>query len=125
MTMIHFMSNTIDDFRDFFKSDKKRAKFRILDALEKPINILNPQLKELNIKISLNGNDFTIISLQSEFQQVILNIINNAKDALVSNEIKNGFIKIGTEVYDATGVVTIEDNAGGIPDDVIDRRSQV
>ena len=121
MTLIHFMSNTIDDFRDFFKSDKKRSKFRVLEAIEKPINILKPQLKELDIKINLTGDDFTIISLQSEFQQVILNIINNAKDALVENNIKDSYINVKTEVFDATGMITIEDNAKGIPEDVINR----
>jgi len=121
MVLINFMSNTINDFRDFFKSDKQRAKFRILEAIKKPINILKPQLKELDIKISLEGDDFTIISLQSEFQQVILNIISNAKDALESNNIANGYIKVRTEVFDATGVIIIEDNAKGIPEDVIKR----
>jgi len=121
MVFINFMSTTINDFRDFFKSDKQRDKFRIIETIRKPINILKPQLKELDIKISIEGDDFTIISLQSEFQQVILNIINNAKEAIQSNNIENGYIKIKTKVFDATGVITIEDNAKGIPEDVMSR----
>jgi len=121
MSLIDFMSKTIDDFRDFFKSDKKKENFRILDSIEKPVNILKPQLKVLDIQVIISGNDFIIISLQSEFQQVILNIVNNAKDAMITNKINNGKIEIKTQVIDATGFIIIEDNAGGIPEHAIDR----
>jgi len=121
MGFINFMSKTIDDFRNFFQTDKIKADFSILKCIEQPINILRPQLKEYQIDLDLRGDDFMVHDLQSEFQQVILNIVNNAKDALLENKINNPKIKIETSVKDSCGFIIIQDNAGGIPDEVLSR----
>lgn len=121
MKSINFMSKTIDDFRNFFRVDKLKSDFEVQKCIEEPISILTPQLKNHNINIEISGNDFVLNGLRSEFQQVILNIINNAKDALVSKEIENAQIQVKMTIRADKGCVTIEDNAGGIPSDVIDR----
>ncbi|NQY93584.1 MAG: GHKL domain-containing protein [Campylobacteraceae bacterium] len=121
MSLIHFMSKTIDDFRSFFNSDKLKTDFKILSCLDKPINILKPQLKECDIDLKVDGVDFTIHDKQSELQQVILNIINNARDALVENKTEHALIHIKTSVENDVGILIIEDNAGGIPTAVINR----
>ncbi len=115
--IIVFMSKTIEDFRNFFKIDKKRELFSIKNTVVKTCDIQSAQLKSHNIEISLNGDDFQISGFKSEFQQVILNIINNSKDAIVENRVEHG--KIDIELKE--NMVLIRDNAGGIPDNIIDR----
>lgn len=114
---IKFMSNTIDDFRNFFRIDKKQKNFSIKDSIQSVINIQLSQLNYLDISLALKGKDFYINGFESEFKQVILNIINNAKDELTKNNIKNGKIDIILE----NNKVLIQDNAGGIPSHIIDR----
>ena len=121
MKLINFMSETIDDFRKFFISDKKRKEFEIITCIHKPMNILKPQLEHLNINLELKGENFTLYGLQSEFQQVILNIINNARDALVENKINPAQINIHTSKEENSGIIKINDNAEGIPEDIIHR----
>ena len=114
---IKFMSKTIDDFRNFFRVDKVKEEFSMLEAIHATINIQSAQLTNNNIGLKISGNDFTIFGFMSEFQQVILNLITNAKDALVENNIEQALIKI--ELSEKT--VKIKDNAKGIPDDVLQR----
>ncbi len=114
---IKFMSKTIDDFRNFFRVDKVKEEFSVLDAIKSTINIQSAQLKEHTIDLYLPIDDFVVNGFKSEFQQVILNLTTNAKDALVERDIVGAYIKI--EIDDKK--VTIKDNAMGIPDDIIDR----
>jgi len=118
---LNYMSKTIDDFRNFFRSDKTKKDFYILEYINKSLNILNTQLEYLNIDIEITGDDFVTHGLENEFQQVILNVVNNAKDALIENDIKNGKIHIKTQILDSSGIISIQDNAGGISDNVINR----
>jgi len=121
MMLINFMSKTIDDFRNFFKTDKLKTNFNISACIAKPLSILKPQLDEYHIDCDVEGDDFIVHDLQSEFQQVILNIVNNAKDALLENKVKNPKIQIKTYKKYSNGFIIIEDNAGGIPPAVINR----
>jgi PAS domain S-box-containing protein len=115
--VIMFMSNTIDDFRNFFRIDKTKEIFSIKEAIKQTLSIQEAQLKSHNIELILDGEDFKISGFKSEFQQVILNIINNSKDVLVSNNIKNAKI----EILLIGKTITITDNGGGIPKDIIAR----
>jgi len=114
---IDFMSKTIDDFRNFFKLDKKRELFKVKEAIKESIAILGVQLVNNDIKIEIIGKEFTNNNFKNEFQQVILNIVNNAKYALIERNIKNK--KITIILKDKK--IIIKDNAGGIPKDIIDR----
>jgi signal transduction histidine kinase len=120
--IILFMSKTIDDFRNFFRIDKINEKFSIKESIESIISIQSAQLKHHNIQLSIDGNDFNINGFKSEFQQVILNIVNNAKDALIQKQIENGQIKIQLLHENSKNKqITITDNAGGIPEHILDR----
>lgn len=114
---ISFMSGTIDDFRNFFSTNKIVSLFSIKESIEEVKNIVSSQLIDNDIEIEINGNDFSIESFESEFKQVILNIVINAKDALVEKNIQNAKIEIILE----DKKILIKDNAGGIPIEVIDR----
>lgn len=114
---IQFMSKTIDDFRNFFRVDKIKMSFSILETLNATISIQAAQLKNNNINVNISGEDFQINTLQSEFSQVLLNLITNAKDAIVENKVEHGEIIITLE----KNRISIEDNGGGVPSEIIDR----
>jgi signal transduction histidine kinase len=116
---IKFMSNTIDDFRSFFRVDKTKTEFKILETLKSVLSMQSAQLQNHNITVDLQGEEFEYFGLKSEFQQVILNIINNAKDALLEKNISQPHIII--EVDKSKKSLTICDNAGGIDKEVIQR----
>lgn len=115
--IINFMSKTIDDFRNFYRVDKVKKDFYVKKAIRDVLSIQAVQLKEHNIKILLTGDDKLIKGYESEFKQVILNLINNAKDALIESNIKNP--KINIEILGNR--LLIKDNGGGIPSDVLNR----
>ncbi len=126
MKLINFMSKTIDNFRNFFRTDKTKVVFSVENGIKDVINILSSQLENHNIKLIVNGDDFSTLGVQNEFQQVALNIINNSRDALM--EIKSWDfnqnspkIEILLEVKKDKGIIQIKDNAGGIPNDIINK----
>lgn len=114
---IEFMSKTIDSFRDFFRIDKTKQDFSIQEAIHETITILSAQMKNNDIEIVMQGEDTSIHSFRSEFQQVILNLINNSKDALIEKKIDHA--KISIQLF-PTGL-SIEDNAGGIKEEILNR----
>ncbi len=117
--IIKFMSRTIDDFRNFFKIDKEKRDFSIMGAVNNTLKLLSAQLKNHNIEFLIEGEDFECRGYEREFQQVLLNIINNAKDAIIEKGIKKGYIKIKIDKQNRS--VTISDNGGGISDKIIER----
>ena len=121
MKLVNFMSKTIDDFRNFFNIDKVKTTFDIRTKILETTNILSSQLSNYDIKVDVLGSSFEFFGHASEFQQVILNIVNNAKDALVEEEVKNGIIKIDINSDKEFGYIRISDNAGGIEASVYER----
>ena len=69
----------------------------------------------------INNEDFDIVGFDNQFQQVILNLLNNSKDAFLANNIKNAEITITIERENSIGYLKIKDNAGGIHESIIDR----
>ncbi len=113
--MIEFMSNTIDDFRNFYKPDKIKEEFLVSQACSKAINIIDATLKNFGIKLNVNiKNDKKVYGYPTEFAQVILNLLSNAKDILVEKEIKNPRIDMSIDSKGVLSIITIKDNAGGI-----------
>jgi len=117
MKTINFMSKTIDDFKNFFKVDKEKTIFSLKEASKEVIKLFEKQIQDHNIKIICNSDDSTIEGYENEFKQVILNIINNAKEAIINNNVHNGEILI--EIKDK--VVKITDNGGGVPKEIRDK----
>ncbi len=114
---IGFMSQTIDDFRNFFKVDKIKEKFGVKKAIEETVSIQEASLKKHHIALTISGSDFEIYGFRSEFQQVILNIITNAAYELKKNHIEDPKIDIVLEGEK----ISIHDNATGIADEIFDR----
>ncbi len=120
---INMMSTTIDDFRNFFKSDKSRIKFDIKDTIEKTIKMTQPIYDNKNIKIELitdPKSNYETEGFPNELAQVVLNIINNAKDALIENMVENKRVTIKLIELDEYIEISIEDNAGGIDSSIIE-----
>ena len=124
MTLNH-MSKTIDSFRDFFKPSKKKNFFDIKDAIKNVQDILKIRIQKLDLKFdvkvasNLDKNCFLINSYESEFKQVIINIINNSIDALESFINEDRYIKIDLECNKEKIVIKILDNAGGIKNSIL------
>ncbi len=119
--MIDFMSNTIDDFRNFYKPDKKKEHFLISDACKKAINLVDATLHNVEIELIFDiKHDKDIFGYPTEYSQVILNLISNAKDILAEREIKNPKIYLCIESKGMQSIVTIRDNAGGIKEENFD-----
>ena len=119
----NFLSQTIDDFRDFIKTDKKRYTFNLNATILKSVNILNASLKNNHIKEVLDIKDENIVlnSFENELVQALNNIINNAKDALKEIDIDHKYIFITCYKNSNSAVINIKDNAGGIQEDVIEK----
>ena len=107
---LDYMSNTIDDFKDFYSLKKEKSSFYVKDVIQGAITISSATLNEHKIETSIKGEDFEIQGFSSEFAQIVLNIISNAKDAIIKNNIKEP--KITIELNE--NHITICDNAGGI-----------
>ena len=113
--MIQFMSNTIDDFRNFYKPDKIKEEFFVSDSCKNAINIIDATLRNFDIKLNVNiVSDKKIFGYPTEFSQVILNILSNATDILVEKNIKNPKIDLDINSKGVLSIITIKDNAGGI-----------
>lgn len=114
---IEFMSKTIDDFRNFFRIDKEKRNFLVKESIEEVLNIQGAQLKNYNIEVVFDGDEFSFKGFKTEFQQVIINIINNAKDAFIETKIKTPKISIKLD----SRTIFIQDNGGGIPQNILER----
>lgn len=120
MTLISHMSKTIDDFRNFCKPDKAKSEFKVIQIVESAIELVEASFQNSYIKIAVNCQEDTVVfGYPNEYSQVILNILSNAKDALLANKTKNPVVTITSGMEDGKSVVTISDNAGGIPEDII------
>ena len=118
---IHEMSKTIDDFRDFFKPEKVKTEFLLNKMVIDTIALVKPVFISHNINISFDKQeDYSILGYENELGQAILNILNNAKDVLIENEIENKEIILIIEKDSNKITISIQDNAGGIPSEIID-----
>ena len=112
---LDFMSKTIDNFRDFYKPNKQKEIFYISVAVKKALEIMEPIFESNKIEFEFNViKDKQINAYENEYSQVILNILTNAKDVLISRQIQNPKIIISINEKNDLIITTILDNAGGI-----------
>ena len=115
------LSNTIDDFRNFFNNDKEVVLFDINIPIEKVLYLISTKLKNRNITIVKNCKETFVTGLENEFIQVILNIINNSINAFEDKNNTHKFIFIDAYKENNKVMIKIKDNAGGIKENIIDR----
>lgn len=116
------MSETINNFLDYFKHNQKKEKFRLSELLKGTLNLVSATNKK-NIPITyVEAPEVILNSYRSELVQVLLIVINNAIDACVQNkEVNNPEIVITTEKTAKHLIISIEDNGGGISAEIIDK----
>jgi len=124
MRIIQTMSSTIDDFKNFFSANKKQEDFYIEDAINDVLKMLSAQFKINNVEIlfTINeANKHMYTCYKNELKQVLLNILANAKDALFEKKPEQPYIKIDiAHAVDAL-TISVEDSAGGIPHEIVDK----
>ncbi|NOX15490.1 MAG: hypothetical protein GXP61_05635, partial [Epsilonproteobacteria bacterium] len=118
---IQFMSKSMEDFKNFYKPKKDKEDFYVSIACKDAVSLIKESLQSAKVKLDfIVKNDLKINGYKREYSQVILNLLLNARDALVSNDIENKNITLMIDSRDEFSVVTIKDNGGGINKDIID-----
>ena len=112
-----YLSQTIEDFRNYFNNNKQKSSFNIADVIKKSISIFGSSFQLHNIQIVKNLQDITITSFENELKQVLINLLKNSKDAIG----KDGTILIDTKLNGDIITISIQDSGGGIPKDVLPR----
>jgi len=123
MTQIDFMTHTIEELRNYFRPGKNRKSFDLKQLVEKSTLLLEKQYAKHGIALHTDCDACTVSGIETELMQVVLNIANNAKEALVSKAVPAPRITVACRSNPATqsAVVTIEDNAGGIDPAIMGR----
>ena len=124
--LISSMSITIEDFTNFFNPLKQKKNFEIKNAIIKSLTILKKTIEQENIKIKVDVPiKYKVLGMSNELSQVIINLIQNAKDAFIQNNIQNKEIFITLKEEQISNkkyaLLEIKDNAGGIKDENIDK----
>ena len=116
------LSKTIDDFRDFFKPNKEKSKTTYDEVIRSVLSIIEVSIINKNIQLiqELNCHE-TFSTYPNELKQVVLNLIKNAEDVLLEKEIEDPTIKIATYIKEDRYILEVSDNAGGIPEDIINK----
>lgn len=121
--IIKKMSKTIEDFRHFFNPNKKVEQFFVKDAVDDMLRIMHETIQRHGLKIKvLRSKPAFIDGYFSEFTQVLMNLLNNSKDAFVNNKIKERNITIIIDVdEESNATISYIDNAGGIKEEIIEK----
>jgi signal transduction histidine kinase len=123
---LNYMSQTINDFRDFFKPTKGKREFNFLDSLYQSFELSKVRLMDKNIDYEINYskdidlNCFLITSYESEIKQVFLNLINNSVDAFLSKNIEEKRIIVNLKCDENLLNIEFIDNAGGINENILE-----
>lgn len=115
-----YLSNTIEDFRDFFKKSKIKNLVNLNTLLEKTLKLIITRLKNKKITIINNCIDIEFETYEREMIQVFMNIINNSIDAFENKDYEK-FIFFETKKFENKIVINIKDNAGGIDENILDK----
>jgi signal transduction histidine kinase len=122
MEVIRHMSQTIDDFRNFFKPDREKTEFDVSQTIQQAIDLVADNLQRNSIEVRAEIDpDAALFGYANEFSQVILNILQNARDALVERRPFDRCIILRCTVEEGKTVITVGDNAGGIAEEIMEK----
>ncbi len=120
MEVLLQMSHKIDDLRNFFRVDKERQGFFISKVVARTLELVSPNLGSHKIKVEIESDDeVTVTGYQNEYAQVLINIISNAREAAVERNISLPRIMIRITRENGRSVLSVRDNCGGIPDEIL------
>lgn len=119
---IHYLSTTIDDFRNFFRPNKLPQNITLREISNDLLTMLGKNYKNFGINLSFDGDvDTPFVTYKNELMQVFLNILTNAKDAFEERHLPEPFILFRAVHSEEMITFSIQDNAGGIADNIIDK----
>jgi len=120
---VNYLSETINDFRDYFKPDKKRSEINLIQSVQKSVEFVLPVMEQNAIEYIFKDmieKDVYVLVYANELTQIIINIVKNAVDAIVMNECEERYIHILVGECKHFYSVSIEDSGGGIPKKIQD-----
>jgi two-component system, NtrC family, C4-dicarboxylate transport sensor histidine kinase DctB len=122
MELLLFLSRTIDDFRNFFRPGVEPRPFSLTKAVAKTVDFFEPSCAGHGIKVSVEGkSELMYTGHVNEFSQALLNVLNNARDALLEVGVEHPGISITLHDDSSRSIITVRDNAGGIAPEVIEK----
>ena len=117
-----YLSNTIDDFKNFIKGSHSKEVFSISHAIESLVHLIDGSVKSHDIKIKLNLDDkIEIKGYENELVQCLMNLYNNAKDVFIERNIEDRSVTINSSIDKNDLIIQVGDNAGGIKNDIINK----
>lgn len=120
MSELQQISETINNFRNFFSYEEEACSFVINELVSSALSFVVPSLKSKGITVELEEHpDIEAVGYPNEYLQAFLNIILNARDALLENQVVRPRIIIRIFQENGRSVVTVRDNGGGIPEDAL------
>ncbi len=119
----NYLSQTIDDFRNFIKGEATQEDFSVTSLINKTLSIANPSLKNNYIECFVQiDEDLTLRGYEHELMQALINILNNSKDALIQNNtIETKYVFIEVKKVENRCEISIKDNGGGIEKSILSR----
>jgi PAS domain S-box-containing protein len=121
--MVQKMSTTISDFSNFFRPNKESSVFSALVQIREAATLMESSFQSSNISIHIDApNDIMMLGFPNEYSQVLLNLLSNAKDAILARKSTlAGRVDIFLAEIDGEGCVSVRDNGGGIPEAILDK----
>jgi len=120
MLLAQNMSDTLEDFRTFFHPHKIHREFDLAATIQKAVDLTKYQLAKEKIHLKQEQTEaISVYGYENELTHILLNLINNAKDALAQSQKRDKRIHIYTKKTQTHAIISIIDNAGGVKDDII------
>lgn len=120
--LVQKMSSTINDFRDFFRPEKERQPFSALVQIHETVRLVDASFRSAAIVIAIEAaSDVQLQGHANEYSQVLLNVLANAKQAIQATRAAEGRVLVQLDKRDGWGVLTVQDNGGGIPEAILDK----
>lgn len=122
MEIIQHMSQTINVFQDYLKPNKEKSRFSVDQVIAKTVSLIEENFKKQNVRIeTISTGDPQVHGFSNEYSQVLLNLLMNARDALVERGVTDAQVTVRSWVEPGKSVTTVTDNAGGIKEEILDK----
>ncbi len=121
--MVQKMSTTISDFSNFFRPDKENISFSAIEQITEAIALVESSFRHSNISVHIDApQDLKLLGFPNEYSQVLLNLLSNARESILAhNQPLPARVDIVVTEQDGQGCVSVCDNGGGIPEEILDR----
>ncbi len=122
MDQLKYMSRTIDDFRNFFRPNKTKEEFSLNKIINETVKFVKSSFHNNQIELELDlADECRIEGFPNEYMQVVLNILNNAKDAIKKSTVEKPIVRVTLLKQNEKSVLSIFDNADTIPEEILDK----